>query len=76
VSVSLIIIIFKWSITIIKRTRFTEHQIITVLKQQDIGMKVADICWEHGTGFSKKTNDMQNLWTHGKNAGWPYVLLQ
>lgn len=31
-----------------KRTRFTEHQIIGILKQQDSGMKVADICREHG----------------------------
>jgi len=33
---------------IMKRTRFTEHQIIGILKQQDSGMKVADICREHG----------------------------
>lgn len=31
-----------------KKTRFTEHQIITILKQQETGMKVADICREHG----------------------------
>lgn len=31
-----------------KKTRFTEHQIIAILKQQDTGMKVADICREHG----------------------------
>jgi putative transposase len=31
-----------------KKTRFTENQIIAILKQQDTGMKVADICREHG----------------------------
>jgi hypothetical protein len=32
--------------------------------------------YAYGTGFSKKTTDIQNLWKHGKNAGWPYVLPQ
>lgn len=31
-----------------KKTRFTEHQIITILRQQENGIKVADICREHG----------------------------
>lgn len=31
-----------------KKTRFTEHQIISILKQQETGMKVVDICREHG----------------------------
>ena len=31
-----------------KKTRFTETQIIGILKQQDTGMKVSDICREHG----------------------------
>jgi len=31
-----------------KKTRFTEHQVIAILKQQETGMKVADICREHG----------------------------
>jgi Transposase. len=31
-----------------KKTKFTEHQIISILKQQETGMKVADICREHG----------------------------
>lgn len=30
-----------------KKTKFTEHQIISILKQQETGMKVADICREH-----------------------------
>lgn len=31
-----------------KKTRFTEHQIIAILKQQEKGLKVTDICREHG----------------------------
>lgn len=31
-----------------KRTRFTESQIVKILKQQEAGMKVLDICREHG----------------------------
>lgn len=31
-----------------KKTRFTEHQIIAILKQQETGLKVSDICREHG----------------------------
>jgi putative transposase len=31
-----------------KRTKFKEHQIISILKQQETGMKVSDICREHG----------------------------
>jgi len=31
-----------------KKTRFSEQQIIQVLKQGEAGMKVADICREHG----------------------------
>ena len=31
-----------------KRSRFTEEQIITILKKQEAGVKLADICREHG----------------------------
>lgn len=31
-----------------RKTRFTENQIISILKQQNTGMKVSDICREHG----------------------------
>ena len=30
-----------------KKTRFTEAQIITILKKQESGLKVSDICREH-----------------------------
>lgn len=31
-----------------KKTRFSEHQIIQILKQGEAGIKVGDICREHG----------------------------
>lgn len=31
-----------------KKTRFTETQIIGILKEQDRGIKIADICRKHG----------------------------
>jgi putative transposase len=31
-----------------RTTKFSEAQIVGILKQQDQGMKVADICREHG----------------------------
>ncbi len=31
-----------------KRSRFSEEQIITILKQQESGVATADVCREHG----------------------------
>ena len=31
-----------------KKQRFTEEQIISVLKEQEVGAKVADLCRKHG----------------------------
>jgi len=31
-----------------RRSRFTEHQIISILKEADAGAKVKDICRRHG----------------------------
>ena len=31
-----------------KKSRFTEEQIIAILKEQDQGLKVAEICRKHG----------------------------
>ena len=31
-----------------KRSRFTEEQIIGILKEQEAGLKVSDLCRKHG----------------------------
>lgn len=31
-----------------KKTRFTEERIVKIVQQQRAGMKVSDICREHG----------------------------
>lgn len=31
-----------------KRSRFTEEQVISILKEQEAGMKTADVCRKHG----------------------------
>ena len=31
-----------------KRSRFTEEQIIAVLREQEVGAKTADVCRKHG----------------------------
>ena len=35
-----------------KRARFTEEQIIGVLKEQEAGMSTADVCRKHGVSSS------------------------
>lgn len=31
-----------------RKSKFTEHQIVSILKQHEAGVKVADLCREHG----------------------------
>ena len=35
-----------------KRTKFSEQQIITMLKEAESGVKVVDLCRQHGVGQS------------------------
>ena len=36
-----------------KRSRFTEHQIIKILKEAEVGVPVTDLCRQHG--FSRSS---------------------
>lgn len=31
-----------------RKSKFTEHQVVSILKQHEAGVKVADLCREHG----------------------------
>jgi hypothetical protein len=33
-----------------KRSRFTEEQIIAILREQEAGVATAEVCRKHGTG--------------------------
>ena len=39
-----------------KRSRFTEEQIIGMLKEQDAGMTTADVCRKHGVSTATVYN--------------------
>ncbi len=38
-----------------KRSRFSDVQILAILKQGEAGMDVSDICREHGSEADQKT---------------------
>ena len=44
-----------------KKSRFTESQVIAVLKESDSGMKVDDVCRKHGIDLSP--NSTKNTMT-------------
>jgi len=31
-----------------KKSRYTDSQILAILKQNEAGVSVADLCWKHG----------------------------
>ena len=42
-----------------KRSRFTEEQIIGILREQQAGAKTADLCRKHGIGDATFYNILQ-----------------
>jgi putative transposase len=36
-----------------KRSRFSDEQIIAILKEQEAGMATAEVCWRHGISSAK-----------------------
>ena len=41
-----------------KRTRFTEEQIIGVLKEHEAGIPIADLCRKHGVSGASIVSDV------------------
>ena len=51
-----------------KKSRYREEQIIGILKQQEAGVKTADLCREHG--ISAATLRLEALSTGACADGW------
>ena len=48
-----------------KKSRYTEEQIIAILKQHEAGVKTGDLCREHGISDATFYN-----WKAKYGAGW------
>jgi putative transposase len=48
-----------------KKSRYTDRQILAILKQNKVGAKVADLCREHAMSEATSTNGALNsgVWT-------------
>ena len=42
-----------------KRNKFSESQILAILKEQEAGVKVADICRKHSMSEIKRVKDLE-----------------
>jgi transposase-like protein len=52
-----------------KRSRFTEEQIIAILREQESGSPTADVCRKHGVSSADVLQVEGDLWRHGRVAG-------
>ena len=48
-----------------KKSRFTESQIIAVLKETDAGMKVEEVCRKHGISSATYLQLENQIWRYG-----------
>jgi Transposase len=48
-----------------KRSRFTEEQIIAVRREQETGPKTADVCRKHGVSEATFLQTEGQVWRHG-----------
>lgn len=54
-----------------KKSRFSESQIISTLKQAESGTPVPELCREHGMS-SGILQVAQQIWRHGRLHDYPY----
>jgi putative transposase len=52
-----------------KRIRFTEEQIIAVLREHDAGAKTADLARKHGVSEARGMDGRQPSWRSSGSAG-------
>ncbi|MFT5447338.1 MAG: hypothetical protein ACI9DC_002513 [Gammaproteobacteria bacterium] len=49
-----------------RKSRFTETQIVAILEAADVGMKASELCRQHGISMPLTTNENPNTaaWRH------------
>ena len=46
-----------------KKTRFTDNQIVNILEQAEKGVPIADLCREHNVGQSTAIHSKMLMWS-------------
>ena len=64
----------KWSLALrkdqtMKRKRFTEEQIIAILKEHEAGVATADLCRKHGVSERDLLQVEGQIWRPGRVGG-------
>jgi len=52
-----------------KRTRFSEEQIIAIVKEHEAGIPVAELCRKHGVSDASIYRWKARFWRHGGVRG-------
>ena len=55
-----------------KKSRFSEHKIMSILKQGEGGVPVAELCREHWHEFGKFLQVALEIWWHGHLDDGPH----
>ncbi|SNT36936.1 putative transposase [Tropicimonas sediminicola] len=54
-----------------RKSRFTEPQIMAVLRQAENGVVVPELCREHGISTANSFQVARQVWRHGRVDGQP-----